>query len=129
MNMGNGIAETNIRSAATKHKRTPGETGHASNRRRFARQDCQFPVEVYVNSAGHQAIWKATARNISNGGMRIECPTALSPMTPCHVAFSLPRWCKFKAPAAGPFLMVESQVRYYDSHHQAFGVSFLHPFQ
>lgn len=100
--------------------------GTVENRRRFERYNCDFLVELHVDSPGELSISTGVARNISSGGMLIECPTVPPAHAACHVAFSLPEWVPVYAHSGRDFT-ARAHVRHRDIAHRTFGVSFACP--
>ena len=98
----------------------------AANRRRFERHKCDFRVELHVGSPGFLSICYGVARNISAGGLLIECATVPPPHSECHVAFNLPHGIPVGARSSRD-VMVKAHVRHSDRVHGNFGVSFAHP--
>lgn len=96
------------------------------NRRRFHRFPCTLPVELHLESPGHLSILKAVARNISTGGMLVECPTIPSMMSACHVTFRVPPWGPFKA-EHNRMVMAEARVQHCNPAGMNFGVAFSKP--
>ena len=97
-----------------------------AHRRQYHRYPCQLPVELHLEASGEQKVIKATARNISDGGMLIECPNLLAPQTPCQISFSLPAGYPFSRPGSQTVLM-EGQVRHCNEPSFSFGLAFTSP--
>jgi hypothetical protein len=96
------------------------------NRRRFHRFQCTLPVELHLETPGHLSIIKAVARNISAGGMLIECATIPALMSACHVAFQVPEWGPFKT-NRNRLVMAEARVQHCDRTGMNFGLAFASP--
>lgn len=105
---------------------TSRHAGNPENRRQFHRYLCELPVELHLVTPGHLAILKAVARNISSGGMLLECPTLPAPMSACHVLFDLPDWGPFKA-YTERFILAEARVQHCEEDSLTFGVAFSRP--
>ncbi len=96
------------------------------NRRRFQRFPCGLPVEVHLETPGHLSILNATARDISNGGMRVECATIPALMSACYVSFQIPEWGPFKA-GYRKQVMAQARVQHCHPGGMSFGLAFLRP--
>lgn len=96
------------------------------HRRQFHRYPCELPIELRLDSSGEQKVIKAMARNISGGGLLIECPTILAPLTPCQVSFSLPAGYPFSRPGSQSILQ-EGLVRHCHESLFSFGLEFTSP--
>jgi len=96
-----------------------------NNRRRFKRYACEFPVEFHFDYPGQIRIITAMARNISSGGMLIECPSLPSSNTPCHVVFNVPDWMPCKQ--ARHEVTASAQVLHAEPSSLTFGIMFKEP--
>ena len=79
---------------------------------------------MYFSSPGLLETVRAVARNISKGGMLIECSKFLAPMTSCQLGFTVPEWMTFKTDP-DRVVMLEAQVRHSDKISGAYGLQFL----
>ena len=102
-----------------------GDTATAE-RRRFPRYNCELPVELHMDSPGKVSIIAAVARNISFGGMLLECAEAPASLTSCHVSFRLPEWSPFGG-AAEQDVMALARVRHNDRTHLTLNMAFAEP--
>ena len=105
-------------------KRQDPAMADQANRRNSARYACEFPVDVYFSSPGLLEMVSAVARNISRGGILMECSKFLAPMTSCQVAFTVPEWMSFK-PSADRAVMLGAEVRHSSSNAGACGLQFV----
>jgi CheY-like chemotaxis protein len=105
-----------------------------ANRRTSVRYPCDFPVELYFNSPGLLEVQPGVARNISMGGMLVECSKYLEPMSSFQVAFTVPEWMSVKEEAdrftvgKTRTVMVPTQARHSCQSSQVFGLQFLESF-
>ena len=97
-----------------------------SDRRCAPRYQCELPVDLHVDLPGQISIVAAVARNISAGGMLLECKSAPATLASCLVAFHVPDWFSFGADADRDVL-VPALVRHGDRDHLTLGVSFATP--
>ena len=95
-----------------------------ANRRSSERYPCELSLDMYFSSPGLLETVRAVARNISKGGMLVECSKFLAPMTSCQLAFTVPEWMTFKTDA-DRVVMLEAQVRHSDKISGAYGLQFL----
>jgi hypothetical protein len=96
------------------------------NRRRFYRFRCSLPVELHFDTPGHLSIIKAVARDISSGGMRVECSAIPALMSACHVAFRIPEWGSFKI-GSNSLVLAQAHVQHSDREGMSFGLAFSRP--
>lgn len=96
------------------------------NRRRFHRFKCSLPVELHLQAPGNLSIVGAIARDISCGGMRVECPTIPALMSACHVAFRIPEWGSFKT-ERNRLVLAQARVQHCDRASMSFGLTFASP--
>lgn len=97
------------------------------NRRTAVRYACELPLDMYFSSPGLLETVGAVARNISTGGMLVECPKALAPMTSCQLAFTVPEWMTPRS-EMGKAVMLSAEVRHADKASGYYGMQFLEPF-
>jgi hypothetical protein len=83
-------------------------------------------LELHLESPGHLSILKAVARNISSGGMLVECPTVPAVMSACHVTFRIPEWGPFKA-EHNRLVMAQARVQHCNQDGMHFGLAFSNP--
>lgn len=99
-------------------------SGQHDNRRNFARVPCELPVELYCSIPGLLVSVPAVARNISRGGMRLQCSKFIPPKTLCQLSFTIPEWISL-GNRADRSVMVEAQACYCDKHSGVYGFKFL----
>lgn len=115
-------------------KRQVENASEGSNRRTSVRYPCDFPVELYFNSPGLLEMLTGVARNISMGGMLVECSKYLEPMSSFQVAFTVPEWMSVKEKpdrftvGNARTVMVAAQARHSCKSSQAYGLQFLESF-
>ena len=97
-----------------------------AERRRFHRYDCEVPVELHMDSPGELAIIAAVARNISSGGLLLECAEAPAALASCHVSFRLPEWIPFGGVTERD-VMAFARVRHNDRIHLTLNLAFAQP--
>jgi hypothetical protein len=97
----------------------------SADHRRFPRFSCSLPVELHIETPGHLSVLKAVARNISRGGMLIECATMPALKSACHVAFRVPDWVPFLVP--DNLVLAEARVQHCDRNAMNFGLAFAQP--
>ena len=107
-------------------KRAAVPTASPEDRRHFVRLPCEVPVELHAEAPGLLEIFAAVARNISSGGMLLECSKAPDPRTLRYLSFSLPRESTFGGNAGRP-MMVRARIKHRDPNNQTFGVEFASP--
>lgn len=100
--------------------------GSGDNRRNFVRYPCELPVEVCFSSPGLLETVRAVARNISKGGMLVECSKALAPMTFCHLTFRVPDWMTLQN-GYDREIMLAAQARHANDTSRIYGLQFLEP--
>lgn len=93
-------------------------------RRSFERYVCDFPIDLYFSSPGLVETVRAVARNISKGGMLIECSESLAPKTSCQLSFTVPEWLPFKT-GADREVMVAAQMCHANRISGTYGLQFL----
>jgi CheY-like chemotaxis protein len=101
-----------------------GQEMNRAYRRSFERFVCELPLELYFSSPGLVETVHAVARNISKGGMLIECPTFLPPKTSCQLSFKVPDWMPFKV-GADRMVMLTAQACHADKNSGTYGLQFL----
>jgi CheY-like chemotaxis protein len=107
------------------------ESVNAENRRRFVRYPCELPVEVSISSCGFHEKMLGVARNISKGGLLLECSKFLAPMTECLVAFTIPEWMSLKKipdqtmEGDGRDVMMVAQACHSNTNSKVYGLQFL----
>lgn len=94
------------------------------NRRNSARYPCEFPVNVQLPGLLESA--PAMARNISRGGMLIQCSKFLAPLTACQLTFKIPEWMDFRLGMERP-VMMSAQARHAGSISDTYGLQFMAP--
>jgi CheY-like chemotaxis protein len=105
----------------------PGEKlACRDNRRSFVRYPCEFPIDVFVSSPGLLENVSAVARNISRGGLLMECSKFLAPMTSCELSFKVPEWMSVKTDL-DRLVMVSAQSCRADRVSRTVGLQFLRP--
>ena len=93
-------------------------------RRSFERYTCNLPVDLYFSSPGLVETVRAVARNISKGGMLIECAESLVPKTSFQLSFTVPEWLPFKT-GADREVMVAAQTCHANRISGTYGLQFL----
>ena len=106
----------------------PTEEGTGAERRRFPRHACELPVELHMDSPGELAIISAVAKNISVGGLLIECAATPQSLTSCHVSFRIPEWIPFDGVTERD-VMTLAQVRHNDPIRLTLNLAFTPPLQ
>jgi CheY-like chemotaxis protein len=107
-------------------KAQSGNLAGRDNRRVSSRYPCEFPVNVRFNSLGLQDAVPALARNISRGGILLQCSQYMAPMTPCQLTFKIPEWMDFRA-GTERSVMMSAQTRHVSPNSGTYGLQFLTP--
>lgn len=93
------------------------------NRRRYERYSCDLPVELHVENPGNLSILKAVAKDISRGGMLVECAAVPALMSACYVTFRIPEWGPFKE-HKNELVMAQARVQHCNPSRMSFGLAF-----
>lgn len=103
-----------------------GVVSRSVNRRRYARYVCRLPVELFVSAPGMMEMVLAVARNISKGGMLLECSESLAAAATMHLAFTVPNWM---APRnrGDRHMMIEARTRHVNPATGTYGLQFAIP--
>jgi hypothetical protein len=104
-------------------RRKTHEAAVPQNRRTHSRFPCELPVELHLETPGNLSILNAVARDISRGGMLVECPTVPAIMSACYVTFRVPDWGPFKA-HQNELVMAQARVQHCNPSRMSFGLAF-----
>ena len=104
-------------------RRKTHEADVPQNRRLHSRFPCELPVELHLETPGNLSILNAVARDISRGGMLVECPTVPSLMSACYVTFRIPEWGPFKE-HKNELVMAQARVQHCNPSRMSFGLAF-----
>jgi CheY-like chemotaxis protein len=97
-----------------------------TNGRRHVRYPCELPLVACFASSGLRETVQAVARNISKGGMLVECSKLLSPTTSFQVAFTVPDWMCLLNNTDRKVVMT-AQVRHVTDAARTYGLQFVEP--
>jgi len=96
------------------------------NRRQYVRYPCRLPVEIFFSAPGMVEMVSAVARNISKGGMLIECAKSLAAAATLHLSFTIPEWMALRG-RTDRNVMVEAQTRHSGPEAGVYGLQFAAP--
>lgn len=96
------------------------------NRRQYVRYPCQLPVEIFFSAPGMVEMVSAVARNISKGGMLIECAKSLATAATLHLSFTIPEWMALRSGVERD-VMIEVRTRHSSPAAGAYGLQFAVP--
>jgi hypothetical protein len=106
----------------------PLAAARSGNRRRHARYVCRLPVELFASAPGPVEMIMGVARNLSRGGMLLECSESLAPGATLHLSFAVPRWMTPRNRTDQP-MTIEARTRHVNPATGTCGLQFAIPLE
>lgn len=97
-----------------------------ANRRRYVRYPCRVPVRLFCEKPGMVETFSGVTRNISKGGMRLECTISLASAAKMRLSFTVPEWIALRNQKERD-VMVEARTRHSNPATGLYGLQFAMP--